>query len=219
MQYALLIHLDDAPFVSASDEQREQMTAPYAAYNEALIKAGAMVSGERLRPATAATLVKVRGDKTEVLDGPYADTKEQLAGFYIVEAADVDEATSGRRAARAPATARSRCGRSGRCGPRSRPAMQANRAKADGADAARRAAEAAARASYGKLVAYLAARSRDVAGAEDALSEAFAAALAQWPRDGVPQNPRRGCCRWRAGAASTRSAAGGPASTRGRISH
>lgn len=92
MQYALLIHLDDTPFVSASDEQREQMTAPYAAYNEALIKAGAMVSGERLRPATAATLVKVRGDKTEVLDGPYADTKEQLAGFYIVEAADVDAA-------------------------------------------------------------------------------------------------------------------------------
>lgn len=67
--------------------------------------------------------------------------------------------------------------------------MQANGAKADGADAARRAAEAAARASYGKLVAYLAARSRDVAGAEDALSEAFAAALAQWPRDGVPQKP------------------------------
>jgi RNA polymerase sigma-70 factor (ECF subfamily) len=63
----------------------------------------------------------------------------------------------------------------------------------DGDEAARRAAEAAAestaRASYGKLVAYLAARSRDVAGAEDALSEAFAAALAQWPRDGVPEKP------------------------------
>lgn len=57
------------------------------------------------------------------------------------------------------------------------------------ANAARAAAEAAARASYGKLVAYLAARSRDVAGAEDALSEAFAAALAQWPREGVPQKP------------------------------
>ncbi len=51
------------------------------------------------------------------------------------------------------------------------------------------AAEAAARASYGKLVAFLAARSRDVAGAEDALADAFAAALAQWPRDGVPDRP------------------------------
>jgi RNA polymerase sigma-70 factor (ECF subfamily) len=54
---------------------------------------------------------------------------------------------------------------------------------------ARAAAEAAARHSYGKLVAYLAARSRDVAGAEDALSEAFAAALAQWPTQGVPAKP------------------------------
>ena len=60
----------------------------------------------------------------------------------------------------------------------------------DAAEAkARAAAEAAARHSYGKLVAYLAARSRDVAGAEDALSEAFAAALAQWPREGVPAKP------------------------------
>ncbi len=57
------------------------------------------------------------------------------------------------------------------------------------AEAARAAAEAAARASYGKLVAQLAARSRDVAGAEDALAEAFAAALAQWPRAGVPEKP------------------------------
>ena len=65
----------------------------------------------------------------------------------------------------------------------SRPSSEAAEAEA------RAAAEAAARHSYGKLVAYLAARSRDVAGAEDALSEAFAAALAQWPRDGVPAKP------------------------------
>jgi hypothetical protein len=92
MQYMLLIHLDDTPFVSATQEERDTMTAPYMAYNEALIKAGAMVSGERLKPATAATVVRVRNDKTEVLDGPFADTKEQLGGFYIVEAADMDEA-------------------------------------------------------------------------------------------------------------------------------
>src|ERR1700734_2725941 len=56
-------------------------------------------------------------------------------------------------------------------------------------DAARRTAEAVARRSYGKLVAFLAARTRDVAGAEDALSEAFAAALADWPGKGCPRNP------------------------------
>ena len=54
---------------------------------------------------------------------------------------------------------------------------------------ARRAAEAAAREGYGRLVAYLSARSRDVAGAEDALGEAFRAALETWPRDGVPEKP------------------------------
>ncbi|MGN6304355.1 MAG: RNA polymerase sigma factor [Mesorhizobium sp.] len=60
---------------------------------------------------------------------------------------------------------------------------------AAGVDSARAAAEAAARQSYGKLVAFLAARTRDVASAEDALAEAFAAALERWPRDGVPDRP------------------------------
>src|SRR5262245_12866742 len=58
-----------------------------------------------------------------------------------------------------------------------------------GQDAAREAAEAVARRSYGKLVALLAARTRDVAGAEDALAEAFASALVDWPRSGVPHAP------------------------------
>ncbi|MEW9806350.1 YciI family protein [Mesorhizobium marinum] len=92
MQYMLLLHHDDTPFTSASPEEQEKMSAPYMAYNEALIKAGAMVSGERLRPASAATVVRVRNDKTEVLDGPFSATKEQLGGFYIIEAPDLDAA-------------------------------------------------------------------------------------------------------------------------------
>ena len=59
----------------------------------------------------------------------------------------------------------------------------------DSVEAARAAAEAAARRSYGKLIAFLAARTRDVAAAEDALSEAFAAALTAWPKTGVPEHP------------------------------
>src|SRR6476619_3719795 len=58
-----------------------------------------------------------------------------------------------------------------------------------GPEVARETADAVARRSYGKLVAFLAARTRDVAGAADALSDAFAAALADWPRNGVPDNP------------------------------
>src|SRR5712691_7160834 len=87
----------------------------------------------------------------------------------------------GRRAAREPVTASARCARSGPC---SRPAMPR-----EGNQHARATAEAVARRSYGKLVAFLAARTRDVAGAEDALSDAFAAALADWPARGVPERP------------------------------
>src|SRR5262249_28032016 len=77
-------------------------------------------------------------------------------------------------------TAPSRYGRSGRCEPRM---------SVQGDEQARVTADAVARRSYGKLVAFLAARTRDVAAAEDALSEAFAAALADWPVNGCPGNP------------------------------
>jgi hypothetical protein len=103
MQYMLLIHVDEGPYATATPEQAAQMSAPYAAYNRALEQAGALVSGERLAPSRAATRVRVRNDKTEVLDGPFADTKEQLGGFYIVEAPDLDSAL--KWAARCPGAA------------------------------------------------------------------------------------------------------------------
>src|SRR6202008_3159625 len=87
----------------------------------------------------------------------------------------------GRHAAQAPAPAPSRCVRSGPC-------SEAVTARGDdGLGYA--AAEAVARQSYGKLVAFLAARTRDVAAAEDALADAFAAALESWPESGCPANP------------------------------
>ena len=125
--------------------------------------------------------MRVANGKTEVLDGPYADTKEQLGGYYLIDVPDLDAALSW--AARCPgaSTARSKCVRSGRCNApmRRRTATQQARATA----------EAVARRSYGKLVAFLAARTRDVAAAEDALSDAFAAALVDWPANGVPTSP------------------------------
>src|SRR5450755_3568940 len=86
----------------------------------------------------------------------------------------------GRRVARAPVTGRSRSARSGKCSAAMPPEID---------QPARQAAEAVARQSYGRLVAFLAARMRDVAGAEDALSDAFAAALTDWPANGVPERP------------------------------
>ena len=103
MQYMLLIHTDETPFATMSPEVQAKMSEPYAAYNRALEQAGALLAGERLAPSATATTVKVRNEKTQVLDGPFADTKEQLAGFYIVEAADLDGAL--KWAARCPGAA------------------------------------------------------------------------------------------------------------------
>lgn len=107
MQYMLLIHVDEAAMAAAAGAAGQtagdtyQMSQPYLAYNEALRKAGAFVGGDRLAPSASTTIVRVRGEKTEVLDGPFADTKEQLGGYYIIEAEDLDAAI--RWAARCPA--------------------------------------------------------------------------------------------------------------------
>lgn len=92
MQYVLLIHAEEVPGDVPSPAAVKQMSAPYAAYNEALIKAGALLSGERLQPTSNATIVRVRDGRTQVLDGPFAATKEQLGGFYVIEAPDLDAA-------------------------------------------------------------------------------------------------------------------------------
>ena len=90
MRYMMLIHHDEAELAAA---QQQQLWADYAAFNEALAKAGGgMSAGERLQPASAATTVRSSDDKTDVLDGPYADTKEQLAGYFMIDVADLDEA-------------------------------------------------------------------------------------------------------------------------------
>jgi hypothetical protein len=70
------------------------MSAAYAAYTEAMQKAGVIRGGERLRPTSEATTVRVKNGKTDVLDGPYADTKEQLGGFYLIDVPDLDAALS-----------------------------------------------------------------------------------------------------------------------------
>ena len=92
MKFMLLIHGNEEAMNNATQVDSAGMSPEYAAYNEALVKAGAMLGGERLRPTTAAACVRVRNGKTEVLDGPYAETKEQFGGYYIIEAADFDAA-------------------------------------------------------------------------------------------------------------------------------
>lgn len=92
MQYILMIYGNEAAMQSASKADIDQMMAAYGAYTEALKKAGVMVGGDRLHPSGSAATVRVSGGKTAVLNGPYAETREQLAGYYIVDVPDLDAA-------------------------------------------------------------------------------------------------------------------------------
>ena len=92
MQYLLLLYSDSSGWSQMTPAQQQQGMAAYTAYTEALRKAGALVHSDRLRGTDASTTVRVADGKTQVLNGPYVDTKEQLGGYFLIEAADLDAA-------------------------------------------------------------------------------------------------------------------------------
>lgn len=94
MKYLLLIYADEAATAKANEADMKQMMAAYGAYTEAVKQAGIQVGSNRLQPTATASTVRVAGGKTQVLDGPYAETKEQLAGYYMIEVPDLDAALS-----------------------------------------------------------------------------------------------------------------------------
>jgi len=92
MKYMLLIYRDEAAFKAAPKTAAEQTTAAYFAYGEALKQAGVLVGADRLDWSSAASTVRIANGKTQVLDGPYAETKEQLGGFFMIDVPDLDAA-------------------------------------------------------------------------------------------------------------------------------
>ena len=100
MQYMLLIYEDDADRVANMDERMPTC----AAYADAMKKAGIYVTGDRLYGVAAGATVRVSSGRTQVMDGPYAEAKEQLGGFHIIDVPDLDTALSW--AARAPSASR-----------------------------------------------------------------------------------------------------------------
>lgn len=92
MKYMLMIWSNEAEYAALPDAVKQEGMGAYFAYTKALREAGMMVAGEPLHPSSMATTVKVREGKSQVLDGPYADTKEQVAGYYVIEAPDLDTA-------------------------------------------------------------------------------------------------------------------------------
>lgn len=103
MKYMLLLYGNEAGFGSMTEEERGKAFGAYMAYNAALEAEGVMVSGDPLQPSFTASRVRAPGGKTEVLNGPYADTQEQLGGTYVIDVADLDTALAW--AARCPMAA------------------------------------------------------------------------------------------------------------------
>ena len=89
MRYVLLIAVDDQSGYQLLPEEEASLMAEYGALNEALDGAGAMRGGERLRPSETATTVRVRDGETLVTDGPFAESKELVGGYSMVEAPDL----------------------------------------------------------------------------------------------------------------------------------
>lgn len=94
MRYVLLICGDESATAAASPEEGAAMMAEYEKFGESAGARGLLRGGERLRPSTDATTVQVRDGKVLTADGPFAETKEQIGGYFIIECNNLDEAIS-----------------------------------------------------------------------------------------------------------------------------
>lgn len=92
MQYMILIYGDEQAWVSMPEEARRGVYAAHDVYARRLVQAGVLRGGSELAPTTSATTLRVRGGKVLQTDGPFAETREQLGGYYLVEVPDLDEA-------------------------------------------------------------------------------------------------------------------------------
>ncbi len=92
MEYMLMIYENEANWNNMTEEQQGGMVKEYRAFSEAVIKTGQHRASGRLHPVRAATTVRVRNGKVQSTDGPFAETREQLGGYYIIEAQNLDDA-------------------------------------------------------------------------------------------------------------------------------
>ncbi len=100
MQYLLLVYASEKEFEAVPESERGPALAAYADFQKSIEASGHLVGSHRLRPVATATTVRVRDGKTQMTDGPFAETREQLGGYFLIEAKDLDEAT--KIAARCP---------------------------------------------------------------------------------------------------------------------
>jgi hypothetical protein len=94
MRYILLIYSKETDWTTLPEKEKGEMYQQYTAFTESLKKSGHYVAGDGLEPTTMATTVRVRDGKTLTTDGPFAETREQLGGYYLIQANDLDDATT-----------------------------------------------------------------------------------------------------------------------------
>jgi hypothetical protein len=92
MQYLLLIYGVEAQWGTMSEAERNKVMADYGTFTKGIVESKNMQGGNRLLPVSTATTVRVRDDKVSKTHGPFAETREQLGGYYLIEAKDLDEA-------------------------------------------------------------------------------------------------------------------------------
>jgi hypothetical protein len=92
MQYLLMIYQNEAEYAKMDAATGKKMLEEYGAFTQSIVQSGNFKAGDRLQPTTTATTVQVRDGKRLTTDGPFAETREQLAGYYLVDAKDLDAA-------------------------------------------------------------------------------------------------------------------------------
>ncbi|HYY04533.1 MAG TPA: YciI family protein [Gaiellaceae bacterium] len=92
MQYLLLIHDDESHWSTMADDDRDKLYAEYGVFTNELRESGALVGANQLQPTSTATTVRVRDGETLTTDGPFAETKERLGGYYLIDVESLDEA-------------------------------------------------------------------------------------------------------------------------------
>jgi len=92
VKYILLIYSKESDWTGLSDEDKVDMYQKYTAFTDSIKKSGHYLGGDGLEPTATATTVRVRNGKPVTTDGPFAETREQLGGYYMIDAKDLDEA-------------------------------------------------------------------------------------------------------------------------------
>ena len=92
MQYLLMIYQNEVEYAKNDAATSQKMLAEYQTFTQGIVQSGNFKAGDRLQPTTTATTVRVRDGKTLTTDGPFAETREQLGGYYLIEAKDLNAA-------------------------------------------------------------------------------------------------------------------------------